>query len=195
MFWGRTRRSGSHRSDAAGVPLVLVLYFTLKMLQIQDPTRQVHCRRVHQESLEVHSAPLLSIFCREICSFLFLVVFSQLEQFNKPLSSFSWQIDIGVLCVSCRYACVFGAFYRYLTSTIPDIHSLVWLLLGERMSYVWDPRNEIINQKMFFSLSWLCSMSTPAHFILIWTFSYDNILGFNIWHPYSCVASYLSSPL
>jgi len=37
-------------------------------------------------------------FCREICSFLFLVVFSQLEQFSKPLSSFSLQIDIGVLC-------------------------------------------------------------------------------------------------
>jgi len=133
-------------------------------------------------------------FCREICSFLFLVVFSQLEQFSKPLSSFSWQIGIGVL-FSCRYACVFWAFYRYLTSTIPDIHSLVWLLLGECMSYVSDPRNEIINQKIFFSFSWLCSMSTPAHFILIWTFSYNNILGFNIWHPYSCVASYLSSPL
>ena len=53
---------------------------------------------------------------------------------------------------SCRYACVFGAFYRYLTSTIPDIHSLVWLLLGERMSYVWDPWNKIINQKCFFFL-------------------------------------------
>ena len=173
---------------AADVPLVLVLYFTLKMLQIQDPTRQVHCRRVHQESLEVHSGSPPLYFCREICSFLFLVVFSQLEQFNNPLSSFSWQIGIGVL-FSCRYACVFWAFYRYLTSTIPDIHSLVWLLLGERMSYVWDLRNE-----MFFSFSWLRPMSTPAHFILIWTFSYDNILGFNVWLPCSCVASYLSSP-
>jgi hypothetical protein len=74
---------------AAGVPLALVLYFTLKVLQIQDPTRQVHFGRVHQEPLEVHSAPLPSIFVGKFVPSFFFVVFSKLKQFSKPLSSFS----------------------------------------------------------------------------------------------------------
>jgi hypothetical protein len=67
-----------------------------------------------------------------------------------------------VFCVSRRYACVFGAFYRYLTSTISDIyHSLVRLLLGEHMSYVVRPTKQNNKQpKKFFFLSRDCSMST-----------------------------------
>ena len=139
------------------------------------------------------SSPLY--FCREMCSFLFLVVFSQLEQFNKPLSSFSWHKLILVFCVFLQKClCFWGLLsvpYKH-----HSWHPLPCLASPRRAHELCvRPTKRNNKPKNVFSFSWLCSMSTPAHFILIWTFSYDNILGFNVWLRCSCVAFYLSSPL